>query len=136
MTHERGLTRERIDELLRFLPRLEVPGRSWYRASASMGGSGDPPPGPHPEYAPDIVAFFGVAGQPWWSDYGYAPHSAQRALASDDEIAAADLDGIKTLLTVCVRGERFCGGWWARILDEGRVQAVLRRLAELRDELA
>jgi hypothetical protein len=39
------------------------------------------------------------------------------------------------MLTYCVRGERFCDGHWENLLRSGRVVALLRRLAELREAL-
>jgi broad-specificity NMP kinase len=57
-------------------------------------------------------------------------------LSDDDLIATASLDQIKTMLTYCVRGERFVDGHWAHMLESGRIVALLRRLAELREELA
>jgi uncharacterized protein DUF6508 len=38
------------------------------------------------------------------------------------------------MLTGCVRGERFCDGYWEGILQTGRVVALLRRLEVLRRE--
>jgi hypothetical protein len=35
------------------------------------------------------------------------------------------------MLTYCVRGERFCDGHWAAMLESGRVVAILRRLRVL-----
>jgi hypothetical protein len=82
-----------------------------------------------------VVEFFGVAGQHFWSDYEYHPQEAGAMLADDDCVAGAGLAQIKTMLTYCVRGERFCDGHWGAMVESGRVQALLRRLVELREEL-
>jgi hypothetical protein len=42
------------------------------------------------------------------------------------------LDEIKSMLTYCVRGERFYDGHWEDTLKSGRITALLRRLAVLR----
>ncbi|MCB0207481.1 MAG: hypothetical protein KDH89_21880, partial [Anaerolineae bacterium] len=91
---------------------------------------------PHPVYAPDVVAFFRLAGQPCWCDYGYQPAEAGAMLADDDLIRSASLEQVKTMLTFCVRGERFSDGHWGAMLREGRIVLLLRRLALLRDQLA
>lgn len=86
---------------------------------------------PYPEYTAEVAEFFRLAGQPWWCDYDYNPLEAAPMLADDQAIARATLDQLKTLLTYCVRGERFCDGHWEAILQTGRVVALLRRLREL-----
>ena len=112
---ESRLTRGRIDELLRFLPALAKPGLDT-------------------EPAPVVEEFFSLASQPCWSDYGYDPATAGDMVRDDAIIARATLDQIKTMLTFCVRGERFCDGHWDAMIHEGRIGAILRRLQQLRDE--
>ena len=36
------------------------------------------------------------------------------------------------MLTFCVRGERFCDGHWAAMIEGGQVRRLLERLAELK----
>jgi hypothetical protein len=133
---EDAITVQRIDELLRFLPRFEVPGRAWIEG---VGGGEETAEGAvtmrYPIYCEDVLAFYRSAGQPWWSDYGYKPHAAAQMLADGEGIAQATMDEIKTMLTYCVRGERFADGHWAAMLESGRVAAILRRLAVLREGL-
>jgi hypothetical protein len=81
----------------------------------------------------DVVEFYHRAGQPCWSDYGYEPREAARMLADEDLIRRATLHEIKTMLTYCVRGERFGDGHWGAMLELGKVTALLRRLQVLRD---
>ena len=81
------------------------------------------------------MAFFRLAGQPWWSDYGYDPAGAAKMLGDDEFIRGCTLDDVRTMLTFCVRGERFCDGHWGNVLKTGRVAALLRRLAVLRAAL-
>ena len=47
---------------------------------------------------------------------------------------SASLAQIKTMLTFCVRGERFCDGHWGAMVSEGRIGAILHRLSKLRVE--
>jgi hypothetical protein len=124
----------KMDELLRYLPQLSEPGRvfivRWAGGETDAGGAMQ---FPYPIYADDVSEFFQVAGGHFWSDYGYDPRTARAMLADDGLVARADLEQIKTMLTYCVRGERFCDGHWGALLESGRVQALLRRLAELRE---
>lgn len=127
-------TPEQIDELLRFLPLFEEPGRafieSWAGGETTEDGAITMP---YPVYADDVHEFFRLAGQPCWSDYGYEPRHVWRMLQDDDFIGNASLDEVRTMLTYCVRGERFCDGHWGAMLESGRVQALLRRLEVLQD---
>ena len=133
---EGAITRERIDELLCFLPRFEVPGRVWIEG---VGGGKETADGAvtmrYPVYGEDVLAFYRLAGQPWWSDYGYEPRAAAQMLADEARIARATLDEIKTMLTYCVRGERFADGHWAAMIESGKVVAILRRLQVLRERV-
>lgn len=124
----------RIDELLRFLPLFEEPGRSfvtrWAGGETTADGAITMP---YPIYAEDVAAFFLLAGDPFWCDYTYNPTEAGKLLEDDAFIAQATLDEIKTLLTYCVRGERFCDGHWGAVLESGKIVAILRRLAAIRE---
>jgi hypothetical protein len=129
------VTVREIDELLQFLAIFEVTGRSYVKASS---GSGEPLEEvcsvPHPEYCDEVVAFFWLAGQPCWSDFDYDPRQAQALLGSEEFIDTCSIDELRTLLTYCVRSERFTDGAWLHLLESGRIVALLRRLAVLREE--
>jgi hypothetical protein len=109
-----------MDDLLQFLPALAQPGRSFVTGPL--------------QYMPDVEAFFRRAGNGWWSDPDYEPAAAARMLADDEAVRRATLREVRAMLTCCVRGERFCDGYWEGILQAGRVTALLRRLAVLRQE--
>jgi hypothetical protein len=128
-------TNAQIDELLRFLPLFDVPGRDWIEG---WGGGERTESGaitvPYPIYAADVVAFFRLAGQPRWSDYDYEPREAARMLGDEAFIRRATLAEVKTMLTYCVRGERFGDGHWAAMLESNKIVALLQRLRVLRDK--
>jgi len=130
-----AVTTEKMDELLRFLPLFENPDREYVK---EWGGGEMTADGaitmPYPIYYDDVLEFFKLAGQAYWSDYEYKPLEAYEMLSDDRFIATASLDDIKTMLTYCVRGERFMDGHWAHMLESGRIVALLRRLAMLRKE--
>ena len=126
-----------MDELLRFLPVFEHPNRAYVE-----GWGGGEPTGdgaitvPYPIYCDDVLQFYTLAGQGHWADFAYKPREAYDMLNNDAFIATASIDQIRTMLTYCVRGERFGDGHWALMLESGRIVAILRRLAALRDEIA
>lgn len=130
---KRRPTPQEIDELVAFLPRLcaadFVPVRRW-------GGGEKQPDGayvlPWPEYDPVVVRFFEAAGQDCWMDFDYVPVEAGRMLEDEALVRRASLDEIKTMLTYCVRGERFSEGHWRAMIEQGHVRRLLERLAELR----
>ena len=131
------VTTEKMDELLRFLPLFEDPDRAYVK-----GWGGGEPTGdgaftvPYPIYCDDVLQFYTLAGQGPWCDYAYKPREAYAMLSDDAFIASASIDQIRTMLTYCVRGERFGDGHWAHMLESGRIVALLRRLAALRNEIA
>jgi hypothetical protein len=129
------ITRNRMDELLKFLPLLSKPERdlepTWHGIVVDPDKDGVSSM-PYVTYPPIIDNFFHLAGQPCWSDYEYQPEIAAKMVENDDRIASASLREIKTMLTFCVRGERFCDGHWGTMVREGRIGAILRRLDQLR----
>lgn len=129
-------SRKDIDDLLAFLPAFEDPNREWVK---KWMPDADSPSGeslifPYPVYCQDVVAFFTLAGQACFSDYAYEPRRAGEMLQDDEAIRAADLKQLKSMLTYVVRGERFRDGHWESLLRSGRIVALLRRLAQLRDQ--
>jgi len=130
------VTPERIDELLHFLPRFAVPGRAY--VDAWKGGEKTEDGAitmPYPVYKPDVREFFRLAGQAWWLDRNYRLSPAVAMLKEDDAIRHATLKQVRTMLTYCVRGERFCDGHWEGLLESGRIVALLRRLDVLRTQI-
>lgn len=117
------LTKDRIEALLRFLPALSEPGRSYFAEDIASSR--------YPIYTDDVIAFFTEAGRPWWADYNYNPREAGPMLLDDARVAVASLEEVKSMLTYCVRCERFCDGAWGELLKTGRVAALLRRIEAL-----
>ena len=125
-------TSHEIADLVSFLPRLHAGG---FAPVKRWGGGKAGPDGalstPWPEYDELVVEFFRAAGTECWSDYDYRPEEAGRMLRDGAAVGIADLDQIKTMLTYCVRGERFCDGHWAAMIEGGHVRLLLERLAQL-----
>lgn len=123
-----SITPQKIDDLLAFLPRF-TPDREYIKEWHTGDGFY------WPVYHDDVAAFYLLAGESCWMDYGYNPAEAGKMVADDEFIAQADLTAVKTMLTFCVRGERFSDGHWAAMLKNGRIQAILKRLQTLREEM-
>ena len=127
------ITRERIDELLHYLPLFSHPTEALN--PTAMGGGEK-----HgiislgiPIYPPVVEQFFELARHPCWNDEDYLSKATHEMLADDAVIAAATLDQVKTMLTFCNRGERFCDGFWIDVIQGGRIGAILARLEQLRE---
>ncbi|MCZ7570811.1 MAG: DUF6508 domain-containing protein [Ardenticatenaceae bacterium] len=125
-------TLQEIEELVAFLPRLYQEG---FTPIKRWGGGAQGKDGvftmPWPEYNTVVEDFFLVAASEWWCDYDYQPEEAGRMLENQDVVKTASLSQIKTMLTYCVRGERFCDGHWAAMIEGGYIRRLLERLAEL-----
>lgn len=126
-------TAQEIEELVSFLPRLYAEGvnpiEEWSGGSKSKDGVLTMA---YPTYNRVVKEFFEVASSACWADYGYDPGEAGRMLEDEDFVKTANLAQIKTMLTFCVRGERFCDGHWGSMVKAGHIRRLLERLAELR----
>jgi hypothetical protein len=114
-----------IDKLTAFLPKFE-------NEQCVLGLVGWAP-----DYADFVKEFFLELVSREFCDKNYADNDIPEleALTADDNyIAQAGIDQCKTLLTLIARGEKFCDGYWRDAIEDDRVQALLRRLAELRKE--
>jgi hypothetical protein len=128
-------TTPEIDELVAFLPGLYAEG---FAPVERWGGGAKRKDGAisvaWPEYNPLVVQFFSVASKECWCDYEYLPEEAGRMLQDDNTVSNASLAEIGTMLTFCVRGERFCDGHWGSMIRAGHIRRLLQRLSELRSE--
>ncbi|TFH15900.1 hypothetical protein E4H04_07530 [Candidatus Bathyarchaeota archaeon] len=86
---------------------------------------------PYPVYKSEVLAFYMAAMQDIWMDHAYQPDEAWRMLADHQFVANASLAEIKTMLTFCVRGERFMDGHWADMIEHGHIRRLLERLSTL-----
>ena len=124
--------REEIDNLLGYLPLFDRPDRQFVK---KWGGGEKSSDGsisfPYPVYEEDVLAFFRLASQPCWSDSNYRPEIASDMLEDEKTIRTAELSDIRTMLTYCVRSERFGDGNWEAMLLSGKIVSLLKRLQEL-----
>jgi hypothetical protein len=129
-------TLEGIEELTVFLPRLYAKG---FSAVESWSGSEKQEDGsislPYPNYNPVVEEFFHLVSSGGWLDHDYNPDQAFQMLKDENVVKTASLSQIKTMLTFCVRGERFSDGHWAQMIEEEYIRRLLERLNEIKAEL-
>ena len=127
--------RAKVKELLAFLPGFTSPGRKFVLGDEStQSGDSSVFQIPHPVYPDDVIAFFMRIGMDPWFDPNYRMSQAELFAAEPDRIANASFAEVRALLNHCSRGERFCDGFWIKVLEDGVVQAALRRLETLADQ--
>ena len=128
-------TRQDIEELTAFLPRLYAEGFSpilrWDGGEKLKDGSYSMH---YPIYNQVVEEFFNVVRGPW-IDYEYNPERAYQMLQDEQAVKAASLSEIKMMLTFCLRGERFSDGHWGAMIEKGYIRRVLERLNEIKLEL-
>jgi len=129
-------TVQEIEKLTAFLPRLYSEGfspvQSWEGGEKRNDGSFTLP---YPNYNPVVEEFFRLVSSGGWLDYEYNPEQAHQMLKDENAIKTASLAQIKTMLTFCVRGERFSDGHWAQMIEEGYIRRLLERLNEIKSQL-
>lgn len=89
-----------------------------------------------PKYSDAVRDLFFIAASEQWQDPDYMSKGAEMMLANPETIANASIDDIRTMLTHCVRGERFASGYRERVLKGGQILQILERLVVLRDKMA
>jgi hypothetical protein len=124
-----------IEELTAYLPRLYEEGFSpilrWEGGEKLKDGSYSMP---YPKYHSLVEEFFRVVGRSWL-DYDYSPEQASQMLRDEKRVKTATLSQIKTMLTFCVRGERFSDGHWGEMIEKRYIRRILERLNEIKSEL-
>jgi hypothetical protein len=128
-------TRKDIEELTAYLPRLYAEGFTpvlhWNESEKRKDGSFSMP---YPDYHPLVHEFFRLGGGPWM-DYEYNPENAYQLLKDEQAIKTASLPQVKSMLTYCVRGERFSDGHWEEMIEKGYIGRILERLNEIKLEM-
>ena len=125
-----------IEALTAYLPRLYAKGFSpvikWNGGKRKDGTYTMP----YPDYDPLVEEFYRAVSGGGWLDYEYNPEQAYRMIQDENLIKTASLSQIKTMLTFCVRGERFSDGHWAEMIEKGYIRQLLERLNVIKAERA
>jgi hypothetical protein len=135
MKKSRQPTLQDIEALTAFLPRLYAEGfspiLSWEGGEKLKDGSFTLP---YPNYDSVVEEFYRLVSSGGWLDYEYDPEQAYQMLKDENLIKGASLSQIKTMLTFCVRGERFSDGHWAQMIEKGYIRGLLERLIAIKSE--
>ena len=135
MTKNELPTLKDIEELTAYLPRLYTEGFSpilkWDGGEKLKDGSFTMP---YPSYNPLVEEFFRHVSSSWL-DYEYNPEQAYTMLKDEQAVKTASLAQIKSMLTFCVRGERFSDGHWAVMIEKGYIRRVHERLNQIKSEM-
>ncbi len=125
-------TKQDIEELVSFLPKLYAHGftpiEKWVDGNKNENGAITMA---WPDYNETVRKFFKSASSECWRDYTYKPEEVSQMLEDIDIVKKADLNQVKTMLTYCVRGERFCDGHWGAMIERGHIRNLLQRLSEV-----
>ena len=118
-----------MQALVAFLPRLYADGFKpvikWHGGDQGKDGYFQLP---YPEYHPLVMEFYRLAASTCWLDYSYIPEEAARMLRDEQFVKSASLSQVRSMLTFCVRGERFSDGHWAEMIERGHVRRLLERI--------
>lgn len=137
MNETRRPTLEEIEILTSFLPRLYVDGFApvdrWDGGEKLKDGSFTLP---YPQYNKLVEEFFNHVSADGWLDYEYNPDKAYEMLKDETAVRRASLEQIQSMLTFCVRGERFSDGHWEQMIKAGYIRRLLERLNEIKAELS
>jgi hypothetical protein len=132
-TAPRNPTLEEMGNLTAFLPLLYQEGAAavvrWRGETKRTDGAVTLP---WPDYSAVVKEFFGGGSGKCWTDPDYLSSGAQELLLDARKVAGVTLEQVRSMLTFCCRGERFCDGHWAAMLEQGHVCRLLERVAELR----
>ena len=124
-----------IETLTAYLPRLYAPGFSavvkWEGGKNKDGTYAMP----YPTYDPLVDEFFRAVSGGGWLDYDDTPEQAWKMIKDESLIRTASIVQIRSMLTFCVRGERFSDGHWEQMIQEGHIRRLLERLNVIKSEL-
>jgi hypothetical protein len=124
-----------IETLTAYLPRLYAPGFSpvvKWEGGKNKDGTYTMP---YPTYDPLVDEFFRAVSGGGWLDYNYNPEQAWKMIKDESLIRTASIVQIRSMLTFCVRGERFSDGHWEQMIQEGHIRRLLERLNVIKSEL-
>jgi hypothetical protein len=127
MTQTRPPTAQEIEALTTYLPRLYADGFSaierWSGGEKQKDGSFTVP---YPDTNPLVQEFFRAVSNGGWLDPAYNPEQAYQMLKDEKLVKTASLEQIRSMLTFCVRGERFSDRHWADMIEKGYIRLLER----------
>ena len=132
MTTEREPSMRDIQALVAYLPELYGEGapRPVVRWITKTGDGA--PVAPWPKYHETVKRFIDqIVRQGCWMDPDHNPEASKGSLMDEAAMRNATIPQIRQMLTLIVRGERFCDGRWSSMIEDSHVRRLLERLAEI-----
>jgi hypothetical protein len=127
-----------IEALLAFLPLLEGGG---FSAGRWTGKERDGEVVASPTFRPseEMSRFVQTAYDGGWVvpfDWPKWEKNSTKYIEKPEALNDADLNELRRLLTTHVRKDRFCEGHLAEMVECGHIEAILKRLRDIRDKAA
>ena len=123
-------TQKDIKELTDFIPLLYDENINLYKTNPE----GDIFGGGYYSYHSSVNTFFELASKTCWADYQYLENFSEEMI-NPGKIEKASLDRLKTILTWCVRIERFNEGHCIAVIEDKVIKRILERLQLLGKDL-
>ena len=130
-------SREDVEALARYADVLDRPAEELYEWRSPEEDEDGTPSFPFVSYKPLVMRFLDdVLHRDFLIDFDWPAWQgkALRLQTTPGALEDATLDDLRKLLTVHIRKHRFVEGHLAQALDEGWIQAILRRLRLLLPE--
>ena len=124
-------TTEQMDRLIACLPLIYGANPVAINEVTVPAGTGEIAQS-FPDYDDSIRHFFKMASGEAWRDPDYMEKDVPAMLADPHFIMRASIDDIRTMLTHCVRSERFSPGYRAGVVKSGQLRQILERLVVIR----
>lgn len=130
MNPTREPTMDEIKALLNYLPVFSAvnyqPIKKWEGGRDSRNSFTLP----YPMYQTEVEQFFELASQEQWCDYHYNITLITDKIKAIKTLESATIPEIKSMLTFCVRGERFSDGHQAAMIEQGVITKLLLLLSK------
>ena len=124
---------EKIDAILGYLPRFE---QRCFKFGEWRAPEGQLPFFSFSDGAAGFICALYRQGMIIPFDWRSWEEDATQYQLNCDALAAADLSTIQRLLTLHVRKDRLAEGHLAKVFEQGQLTTILRRLEQIRDDLA
>lgn len=121
---------ERLRRLTRFIPKFRT-----YSETEKEFGEVSMDGGLHAQYPYLLHSFLEQLEEDEWLEGPYSGEEGQRYAKNPLLIEEADIETLRRLLVYCSRGERFCTGFWKRVVETGFLLGILRRLRDIQHSL-
>jgi hypothetical protein len=124
------LTAQNLDAVLTYLPVFEQEG---YRFGEWVVEEGHFPWYRYSEEVNGFLTTLRREGMVFAFDWPEWKHEAERYLTNPTALQSADLLTLRKLLFTHIRADRFTEGHLAKVLENGHIASIMRRLKQLRE---